>query len=44
MNRPLAFPLALGKSWNVNYEENNPNPRHVREGFDIAYKVVGWEM
>ena len=31
VNRPLAFPLALGKSWNVNYAENNPNPRFVRE-------------
>ena len=29
VNRPLAFPLALGKSWGVNYVENNPNPRFV---------------
>ncbi|MBV9906479.1 MAG: hypothetical protein JOY52_02835 [Hyphomicrobiales bacterium] len=43
VGRPLAFPLALGKSWNVNYEENNPNPAHVREEFDTTYKVVGWE-
>jgi hypothetical protein len=43
VSRPLAFPLALGKTWNVNYEENNPNPIHAREEFDIAYKVVGWE-
>jgi hypothetical protein len=43
VNRPLAFPLALGKSWNVNYAENNPNPHYVRETVDIAYKVVGWE-
>jgi hypothetical protein len=43
VGRPLAFPLALGESWNVNYEENNPNPRHVREAIDITYKVVGWE-
>jgi hypothetical protein len=43
VGRPLAFPLALGKSWNVNYSENNPNPRHVREEFDVTYKVVGWE-
>jgi hypothetical protein len=43
VSRPLAFPLALGKSWNVNYTENNPNPRNVREEIDITYKVVGWE-
>lgn len=43
VNRPLAFPLALGKSWGVNYVENNPNPRFVRESIDITYKVVGWE-
>jgi hypothetical protein len=43
VSRPLAFPLTLGKSWNVNYTENNPNPRHVREEIDIIYKVVGWE-
>jgi hypothetical protein len=43
VNRPLAFPLALGKSWNVNYVESNPSPHHVREGIDITYKVVGWE-
>jgi hypothetical protein len=43
VSRPLAFPLALGKSWNINYTENNPNPRHVREEIDITYKVVGWE-
>jgi hypothetical protein len=43
VNRPLAFPLALGKSWIVNYEENNPDPRFVRQEIEITYKVVGWE-
>jgi hypothetical protein len=43
VSRPLAFPLSLGKSWNVKYVEINPSPRHVREAFDIAYKVAGWE-
>ena len=43
VSRPVVFPLALGKTWNLNYEEKNPNPRHVREEFDIAYKAVGWE-
>ncbi len=43
VNRPLAFPLALGKTWNVSYVEINPNPRHAREAIEIVYKVVGWE-
>ena len=43
VSRPLAFPLAPGKSWNVNYVEINPNPQHVREAIDIAYKAGGWE-
>jgi hypothetical protein len=43
VSRPLAFPLALGKSWSVNYTENNPSPRYVRETTDITYKVAGWE-
>lgn len=42
-SRPLAFPLALGKTWTVSYAENNPNPQHVREAVDILYKVAGWE-
>ena len=43
INRPLVFPLALGKTWTVSYVENNPNPQHVREAFDVAYKVAAWE-
>jgi hypothetical protein len=43
VGRPLAFPLALGKTWTVSYVENNPNPQHIREAFDVAYKVAGWE-
>ncbi len=44
VNRPLAFPLALGKSGNAGHFEIDPNPRHAREAFDIAYKVAGWEV
>jgi hypothetical protein len=43
VNRPLAFPLAPGKSWSVNFMESNPSPRHLREAIDIVYKVAGWE-
>ena len=41
--RPLAFPLALGKTWTVSYVENNPNPQLVREAVDVVYKVAAWE-
>jgi hypothetical protein len=43
VGRPLAFPLALGKTWKVNYSENNPDPQHAREEVDITYEVGGWE-
>ena len=41
--RPLAFPLALGKTWTVSYVENNPNPQRLREAVDVVYKVAAWE-
>lgn len=43
VNRPLAFPLAIGKTWRVDYTEMNPNPQHLREHFTHNYRVVGWE-
>jgi len=41
--RPLAFPLAAGKTWKIEFTEMNPSPTHAREQFDIPFKVVGWE-
>jgi hypothetical protein len=44
VNRPLQFPLDVGKSWRLDYTENNPNPQHTLERIETAYKVVGWEQ
>jgi hypothetical protein len=44
VNRPLAFPLSEGKSWDVVYTEENPNNRnHKSEKFDSHFTVVGYE-
>jgi hypothetical protein len=43
VNRPFAFPLEAGKSWRVEYTEQNPNPQKLRETDVLPYKVVGWE-
>jgi len=43
VNRPFAFPLADGKSWDVLYSEQNPNKDHKSERFDSRFRVVGYE-
>ncbi len=43
VNRPLAFPLSVGKTWQVDYTEDHPNRQHDSEHFHSVYKVVGWE-
>jgi hypothetical protein len=43
VNRPFAFPLELGKKWEVKYTEANPNRQHLSETFQTGYAVVGWE-
>ena len=43
VNRPLAFPLALGKSWRVDFTEVNPTVQIAREESTTVYKVDGWE-
>jgi len=43
VDKPLSFPLVVGKSWAVEYSENRPNREHSREHFRTVYKVVGWE-
>ncbi len=43
VNRPLAFPLADDKSWDVVYTEENPNKHHKSEKFDSHFRVVGYE-
>ncbi|HEX4051674.1 MAG TPA: hypothetical protein VHY19_12415 [Steroidobacteraceae bacterium] len=43
VNRPFSFPLSQGKSWKLDYTEQNPNPVHQAESWDNKYTVVGWE-
>ena len=43
INRPMAFPLSVGKSWQVEYTEDHPNRAHSSERFKTGYKVTGWE-
>ena len=43
VNRPFAFPMSTGKSWQVEYSEDHPNRAHSSEHFKTEFKVVGWE-
>jgi hypothetical protein len=43
VNRPLAFPLSIGKSWTVEYTEDRPNRQVATERRKSVYKVTGWE-
>ncbi|MFK4444764.1 hypothetical protein ABH944_004733 [Caballeronia udeis] len=43
VNRPLFFPLSIGKTWDLKYTEAHPNARHASESFDTHFKVVGPE-
>ena len=43
VNRPMDFPLTIGKTWRVVYTEDNPNPHHKNETYQENYKVVGWQ-
>ncbi len=43
VNKPLSFPLSIGKTWEIDYTENHPNRRHTSEHIHTVYKVAGWE-
>ncbi len=43
VNRPLSFPLRVGKSWQIDYVEDHPNRQHSSEHIHSVYRVVGWE-
>ena len=43
VNRPLAFPLSVGKTWTVEYTETHPNRQHSSEHHRAVYGVAGWE-
>jgi hypothetical protein len=43
VNRPLAFPLEAGKTWNIQYTEPHPNAKLKSATWTTKYKVVGYE-
>lgn len=43
VNRPLAFPLEVGKTWEVRYSEQHPNKVHKLEQWNSKFTVVGYE-
>jgi hypothetical protein len=43
VNQPLAFPLAPGKSWTLEYHEDHPNKAHRFEEWKSPYAVIGTE-
>ncbi len=43
VNQPLEFPLRVGKSWTIEYTEDNPNRQHTSEHYRSPYKVTSWE-
>jgi len=44
VNRPLSFPLAAGKTWDVQYTELHPNKDYRSEQWNNKFTVVGFEM
>ena len=43
VNRPLSFPLEIGKHWSLDYTEAHPNKAHDSEHWERTYTVVGYE-
>jgi len=43
VNRPLAFPLSVGKTWSVNYTKQHPEKHKRWEQREIKYTVLGYE-
>jgi hypothetical protein len=43
VDQPLSFPLEVGKTWRLEFTEQNPSPQKLRETDTLPYKVVGWE-
>jgi hypothetical protein len=43
VNKPLSFPLSVGKTWEVQYTEQHPSKTHKYEQMDNKFKVVGYE-
>ena len=43
VNRPFAFPLTVGKTWDLDYTEQHPNKIYRSERRDSKFTVVGFE-
>jgi hypothetical protein len=43
VDQPFSFPLDVGKTWRLDFTEQNPSPQKLRETDSLPYKVVGWE-
>lgn len=43
VNQPFAFPLSVGKQWQVSYTEDNPNKRFRSERHETTASVIGYE-
>ena len=43
VNKPLSFPLTIGKSWTIDYLEKHPNRQHDSERFRSVFTVTSWE-
>ncbi|MDW3682544.1 hypothetical protein RA280_12485 [Cupriavidus sp. CV2] len=43
VNKPLSFPMKIGKTWTVSYDEDHPNPTVKQRHTQMQYKVIGWE-
>jgi hypothetical protein len=43
VNKPLSFPLSVGKSWEIEYAEDHPNRQLSSQRTRTSYKVTGWE-
>jgi hypothetical protein len=43
VDQPFTFPLEVGKTWRLEFTEQNPDPQKLRETVTLPYKVVGWE-
>ncbi|MGF6303592.1 hypothetical protein OKW43_005424 [Paraburkholderia sp. WC7.3g] len=43
VNRPFAFPLSPGKTWNVEYSEQHPNRVFASQKWNSQYRVLGTE-
>ena len=43
INRPLSFPLSMGKSWQVEYTEQHPTKLHKSEKWNTKCTVLGHE-